>query len=182
MRGLGLFLGLSALLISGTVFAQTSQNQQAEAAPADAPRQAREPAGPKIYRWVDSAGRVQFGSTPPPGVSSETVRVREQSLGGEAGAGAGTGTVSKELGGVGLDVVDRRNRTAPAPSYDWEAERPKRLAEHCGFIRERVQELRSGQEWVVLDWGKPPTRLDGPRRVEELVKRERLLRQYCQGY
>lgn len=182
MQGLRLFLGLSALLSCGAVVAQTPQSPQVDEAPAEAPRPAREPAGPKIYRWVDSAGRVQFGSTPPPGVSSETVRVREQSLGGEAAVGRGTGRVPNDLGADGLDVVDRRNRTAPAPSYDWEAERPKRLAEHCGFIRERVQELRSGQEWVVLDWGKPPTRLDGPRRVEELVKRERVLRQHCQGY
>lgn len=129
-----------------------------------------EPAGPKIYRWVDSAGRVQFGSSPPPGTRTETVAVRDQDLGTDASIPPG------------MDVVDQRNRTAPAPSYDWEAERPKRLAEHCGFIRERVKELRSGQEWVVLDWGKPPTRLDGPRRVEELVRRERLLRQYCEGY
>lgn len=129
-----------------------------------------EPAGPRIYRWVDAAGRVQFGSSPPPGTRTETVEVREQDLGSDARIPPG------------MDVVDQRNRTAPAPSYDWEAERPKRLAEQCGFIRERVKELRSGQEWVVLDWGKPPTRLDGPRRVEELVRRERLLRQYCEGY
>jgi hypothetical protein len=129
-----------------------------------------ESAGPKIYRWVDSAGRAQFGSSPPPGTQTETVAVRDQELGGGTRIPAG------------MDVVDRRNQTAPAPSYDWDAERPKRLAEHCGFIRERVKELRAGQEWIVLDWGKPPTRLDGPRRVEELVKRERLLRQYCEGY
>lgn len=182
MHGIRLFLGLAGLLIGVAVPAQTPQSPRVDEVPAEAPRPAREPAGPKIYRWVDSAGRVQFGSTPPPGVSSEAVRVREQSLGGEPAVGARSGPVPDDLGADGLDVVDRRNRTAPAPSYDWEAERPKRLAEHCGFIRERVQELRSGQEWVVLDWGKPPTRLDGPRRVEELVKRERLLRQHCQGH
>lgn len=129
-----------------------------------------EPAGPKIYRWVDAAGRVQFSSSPPPGVQTESVAVREQDLGGDSSIASG------------MDVVDQRNKTAPAPSYDWDAERPKRLAEHCGFIRDRVKELRAGQEWVVLDWGKPPTRLDGLRRVEELVRRERLLRQYCEGY
>jgi hypothetical protein len=129
-----------------------------------------EASGPKVYRWVDAAGRVQFGSSPPQGTRTETVEVRKQDLGADA------------VIPPGMDVVDRRNQTAPAPSYDWDAERPKRLAEHCGFIRERVKELRSGQEWIVLDWGKPPTRLDGPRRVEELVRRERLLRQYCEGY
>ncbi|MCU0756569.1 MAG: DUF4124 domain-containing protein [Xanthomonadales bacterium] len=147
----------------------------AQAPAASAPRDGaatEQPAstGPKIYRWVDAAGRVQFGSSPPPGTRTEAVQVREQSLGSEGKLPAG------------LDVVDRRNKTAPSPSYDWDAERPQRLAEHCGFIRERVKEMRAGQEWIVLDWGKPPTRLDGPRRVEELVKRERLLKQYCEGY
>lgn len=127
---------------------------------------AKPAAGPKVYRWVDAAGRTQFGSAPPPGTRTETVEVRKQELGAAPG----------------MDVVDRRNQTAPAPSYDWDAERPQRLAKHCGFIRERVKELRSGQEWVVLDWGKPFTRLDGPSRAEEIVRRERLLRQYCEGY
>lgn len=159
-------------ILAGPLSAQSPASAQAaDAPPAKAgPSAKAEPSGPKIHRWVDSAGRVQFGSSPPPGTQTETVAVRDQELGGGTRIPAG------------MDVVDRRNQTAPAPSYDWDAERPKRLAEHCGFIRERVKELRAGQEWIVLDWGKPPTRLDGPRRVEELVKRERLLRQYCEGY
>jgi len=157
------------VVVSLSVAAESSAPPTREGAESTT-KGAAQPAGPKIYRWVDSAGRVQFGSSPPAGTRTETVAVREQDLGGNSG-------VAPEL-----DVVDRRNLTAPAPTYDWDAERPKRLAEHCGFIRERVKELRAGQEWIVLDLGKPPTRLDGPRRVEELVKRERLLRQYCEGY
>lgn len=151
--------------------------------PASARTETPAQTGPKIYRWVDAAGRVQFGSSPPPGTPIETVQVREQSLGNKIAApdSRPAGEVRDPLVADGLDVVDRRNRSAPAPSYDWEAERPQRLAEHCGFIRDRVKELRAGQEWIVLDWGKPPTRLDGPRRVEELVRRERQLKQYCEG-
>lgn len=163
------------LLWSGLVVVSMALPAQSPAPPAreaaaTAPATKPEATGPRIYRWVDSAGRVQFGSAPPQGTRTDTVELRKQDLGGEAAIPPG------------MDVVDRRNQTAPAPSYDWDAERPKRLAEHCGFIRERVKELRSGQEWVVLDWGKPPTRLDGPRRVQELVQRERLLRQHCEGY
>lgn len=158
---------LLTIALNATAQTPSATPANAESAPAKAQSQ---PSGPKVYRWVDAAGRVQFGSAPPQGLATEAVTVREQSLGRDPRADNA------------LDVVDRRNKTAPAPSYDWDAERPKRLAEHCGFIRERVSELRAGNEWIVLDWGKAPTRLDGPRRVEELVKRERLLRQYCEGY
>ncbi len=137
LSGMPQLLLVIALLVAQPVWAQAPQTPAKREGAAEAPAAT----GPKIYRWVDAAGRVQF-----------------------------------------VDVVDQRNKTAPAPSYDWDAERPKRLAEHCGFIRERVKEMRAGQEWIVLDWGKPPTRLDGPRRVEELVKRDRLLKQYCEGY
>lgn len=181
MRAACWMLGLCLLLVTMLPVA-AAEAEVSERSTANARAGA---AGPKIYRWVDAAGRVQYGSAPPPGVRIETVRVREQSLGADR-AGSGTPAVpgsdaATDLVADGLDVVDRRNRTAPAPSYDWDAERPQRLAEHCGFIRDRVRELRSGQEWIVLDWGKPPTRLDGPRRVEELVRRERLLKQYCGG-
>lgn len=169
LSGMPQLLLVIALLVAQPVWAQAPQTPAKREGAAEAPAAT----GPKIYRWVDAAGRVQFGSSPPPGTRTETVQVREQSL-GEANTSAGIPP--------GMDVVDQRNKTAPAPSYDWDAERPKRLAEHCGFIRERVKEMRAGQEWIVLDWGKPPTRLDGPRRVEELVKRDRLLKQYCEGY
>lgn len=126
-----------------------------------------EPAGPKIYKWTDKNGQLHFSSSPPPGQKTEEIAVRQQSLSGDEKPA--------------LSVVDIRNKTAPAPSYDWNERVQERLKEDCDHLRGIKAALQSGDEYVSLDWGLAPVRLDSPARVEALVKTDREIIASCKG-
>lgn len=95
-----------------------------------------------IYRWTDEAGRVHFGERPPPGMKSDTVKLRQ-------------GKPSAAPARPASDALERQRKALKAFERDRQY-RQERAREKAVQRRQAEQTCRAlREEWRWLEHGGP---------------------------
>ena len=132
-------------------------------------------AAAQVYRWVDSAGTVQYSERVPVGVRAEPVPLHY--------APASQGQAGEELKRLrersGLGAASTPPAAPPQPSADRKAEQERQQAENCRVARENLRVLETAQR----DWSKDAqgndVRLDDDQKQARLEETRRQIQQYC---
>ena len=90
----------------------------------------------KVYKWTDSEGRVQFGSSPPTGQQADQVKIHK--------APAAPAPVS-EPNAEGKEAETNPALPATRPQTGQLTDQQKQeMTKYCGDLRARLTQLQSG--------------------------------------
>lgn len=132
-------------------------------------------AAAQVYRWVDSAGTVQYSERVPAGVHAEPVPLHY--------APASQNQASEELKRLrersGLGGASAPPGVPTQPSADRKAEQERQQAENCRVARENLRVLETAQRVWSKDAQGNDVRLDDDQKQARLEETRRQVQQYC---
>lgn len=126
------------------------------------------------YKWTDRNGRVQYGDTPPPGVTATPLR--------SSGAPASPSAAKPAPSAADLEADFRKRRLEAEKSREKEAQAAAKVQaekENCARAQSNLHTLESGQRIMRTDAKGERYYLDDAQIAQETVKAREIVRQWC---
>lgn len=140
------------------------------------------------YKWVDRNGRVQYGDTPPPGVSAQPLRgssrpaapapaeAPEAPAAGDAAAKKGPPTMAER----DAEFRKRREEAEKEQQKQAKAEQEARLKkDNCERAQAAARQLESGQRISRTDVNGERYFLDDAAIAKEAARARQLAKDWC---
>ena len=129
------------------------------------------PAHAQMYKWVDSAGRVQYSDNPPAGVNAEPVKSRVSSV--------QSATPSQPESAADKEQAFRKRQAEAEGAAKKQDQRQQESREACTSARSRLAGLEAGGRQVRFDPSGERHYLDDQQIAQEKTQAQQDAAKYC---
>jgi hypothetical protein len=136
-----------------------------------------------VYRWVDEAGTVHFGSLPPDGVEAERIDIREpagtaaQSAPGDTDSQAPTNPYANAADTPSLAQQKRAEREERSKL---QREERNAMAGRCDAVRQQLAEVEPHTRVIVKDEDGGVRRMEDQERMDLIKESKAFIAANCE--